>query len=392
MKIKSLLLGSAAVMIAVSGAQAADAIVIEAEPMEYVKVCDMYGAGFFYIPGTETCININGYVRSTYIHGEENYKYSFKSFSTEGGERASTTFGGGYKYTENTSSWTVRGRLNFDVRNETEYGTLRSELRLQGGDADASGDQNVAIDRALIHLAGFRLGYSDTYWTTNHGYGAGSPAINDGLYNYDQAIFFDYTAKLMDGVSVTVGVQDSNGGSTGASSPDLYVGMNATFGSLTVAATAMRDDVVAGKMMRRPSRPIDDGDEWAYKVSAIMGLGDSGWQVGGWYMKDDGGTQYVTGYRSTGIDQQWGVQVNGALSSNMSVYGLYSEAEGAAGEWDSTELTQWAVGAVWAPVSGLTVQFEYSANDEESRYSDLFNETKDTYDIDRFAIRVTRSF
>ena len=133
--------------------------------------------------------------------------------------------------------------MNFDVRNETEYGTLRSELRLQGGDADASGDQNVAIDRALIHLAGFRLGYSDTYWTTNHGYGAGSPAINDGFYNYDQAIFFDYTAKLMDGVSVTVGVQDSNGGSDGASSPDLYVGMNATFGSLTVAATAIRDDV-----------------------------------------------------------------------------------------------------------------------------------------------------
>ena len=382
MKIKSLLLGSAAAMIAVSGAQAADAIVIEAEPMEYVKVCDMYGAGFFYIPGTETCININGYVRSTYIHGEENYKYSYKAYLTSEGERTSTTFSSRSKYTENTSSWTVRGRLNFDVRNETEYGTLRSELRLQGGDADASGDQNVGIDRALIHLAGFRLGYSDTYWTTNHGYGAGSPAINDGFYNFGQAIFFDYTAKLMDGVSVTVGVQDSNGGSTGASSPDLYVGMNATFGSLTVAATALRDDLGS----------IDDGDEWAYKVSAIMGLGDSGWQVGGWYMKDDGGTQYVTGYRSTGIDQQWGVQVNGALSSNMSVYGLYSEAEGAAGGWDSTELTQWAVGAVWAPVSGLTVQFEYSANDEESRYSDLFNETKDTYDIDRFAIRVTRSF
>jgi hypothetical protein len=73
MKIKSLLLGSAAVMIAVSGAQAADAIVIEAEPMEYVKVCDMYGAGFFYIPGTETCMNINGYVRSTYSHAQSTF-------------------------------------------------------------------------------------------------------------------------------------------------------------------------------------------------------------------------------------------------------------------------------------------------------------------------------
>ena len=54
MNIKSLLLGSAAGMVAVSGAQAADAIVYaEPEPVEYVRVCDVYGAGFFYIPGTE---------------------------------------------------------------------------------------------------------------------------------------------------------------------------------------------------------------------------------------------------------------------------------------------------------------------------------------------------
>ena len=58
MKLKALLLGSAAALIAVSGARAADAIVAEPEPVEYVKVCDMYGAGFFYIPGTETCLSI----------------------------------------------------------------------------------------------------------------------------------------------------------------------------------------------------------------------------------------------------------------------------------------------------------------------------------------------
>ena len=56
MKLKSLLLGSAAVLVAVSGARAADAIVVEPEPVEYVRVCDAYGKGWFYIPGTETCI------------------------------------------------------------------------------------------------------------------------------------------------------------------------------------------------------------------------------------------------------------------------------------------------------------------------------------------------
>ncbi len=31
----------------------------EAEPVEYVRVCDLYGAQWAYIPGTDTCINLN---------------------------------------------------------------------------------------------------------------------------------------------------------------------------------------------------------------------------------------------------------------------------------------------------------------------------------------------
>ena len=51
MNIKSLLLGSAAALLAVSGARAADAVTVaEPEPAEYVKICDVYGAGYFYIP------------------------------------------------------------------------------------------------------------------------------------------------------------------------------------------------------------------------------------------------------------------------------------------------------------------------------------------------------
>ena len=64
MNIKSLLLGSAAALVAVSGARAADAVVVaEPEPVEYVRVCDVYGTGFYYIPGTETCLKVGGYVR-----------------------------------------------------------------------------------------------------------------------------------------------------------------------------------------------------------------------------------------------------------------------------------------------------------------------------------------
>ncbi|MFK3668499.1 porin, partial [Ochrobactrum teleogrylli] len=74
MNIKSLLLGSAAALVAASGAQAADAIVApEPEAVEYVRVCDAYGAGYFYIPGTETCLRIHGYVRYDVAGGDDVY-------------------------------------------------------------------------------------------------------------------------------------------------------------------------------------------------------------------------------------------------------------------------------------------------------------------------------
>src|SRR3954470_1175298 len=60
--VKSLILGSAAGLLAMSGAQAAD-LPVKAKTGEFVSICSLYGAGFFYIPGTDTCIKLGGYVR-----------------------------------------------------------------------------------------------------------------------------------------------------------------------------------------------------------------------------------------------------------------------------------------------------------------------------------------
>ena len=392
----------------------------------------MYGAGFFYIPGTEICMNINGYVRSTYEHSE----FSGKSrvFGTPFPWFLETTPALAVlaDVSDNTSNWTVRGRLNFDVRNETEYGTLRSQLRLQGGDADASGDQNVAIDRALISLAGFRLGYSDSYWTTNHDYGAGSPAINDGFYDYDQAIFFDYTANLMDGLAVTVGVQDTNGADS--SDPDFYAGVN--YGSPwgTFAFTAIRDSS-ARKFSIVPAigptgfadfYPNND-DSWAFKASAIIPLADSGWSVGGWYSwSDNPYNKYLTGTNSfwggrlfsafiplapgsatgtpgvgtldTPTDTEWGIQISGILSQNVAVYGLYTRAEGELKnntllpglQFLDAKVDSYSVGVIWTPVLGLNVQLEYTKS--EGKVVGLINTFTATGESDAFLARVTRSF
>jgi hypothetical protein len=106
MNIKSLLLGSAAALVAVSGARAADAIVAaEPEPVEYVRVCDAFGTGYFYIPGTETCLRIHGYIRYDIGAGE-----LFERATVTGDE---------------TYNKRARVSVRTSTASETELGTLR---------------------------------------------------------------------------------------------------------------------------------------------------------------------------------------------------------------------------------------------------------------------------
>ena len=120
MNIKSLLLGSAAALVAVSGARAADAVVIaEPEPMEYVRVCDTYGVGFYYIPGTETCLKVSGYIRYDIGIGDAvGITMCSIADSIFDGDSASTLT------TPTTSAFV--SLLRVDARAETELGTLRA--------------------------------------------------------------------------------------------------------------------------------------------------------------------------------------------------------------------------------------------------------------------------
>ncbi|MCD7109070.1 porin [Rhizobium sp. DKSPLA3] len=169
MNIKSLLLGSAAALAAVSGAHAADAIVAaEPEAMEYVRVCDAFGTGYFYIPGTETCLKIGGYVRTELRFNENSYgangRGDYDAYS--------------------------RGYLTFAAKNDTEYGTLSSYINLQ---ADTESD--VFLDGAWINIAGFDVGYFYSYWddglsgetdSLDSSFGA---LQNSARYTYDAGSF-----------------------------------------------------------------------------------------------------------------------------------------------------------------------------------------------------------
>ena len=95
--VKSLILGSAAGLIAMSGAQAAD-LPVKAKAVEYVRICSLYGAGFFYIPGTDTCVKLGGYLRidttfnggiydAPYWNGDGDQKNHFRDCGGDYGDR-----------------------------------------------------------------------------------------------------------------------------------------------------------------------------------------------------------------------------------------------------------------------------------------------------------------
>ena len=103
---KSLLLGSAAGLVAVAGAQAADLPTRKAAPVEYVRICAVHGPGFFYIPGSDTCIRIGGRARFEYVNAEQ------------------------YGRGNGNSSFRALGRINLDARTQTDWGLLRAYIRV----------------------------------------------------------------------------------------------------------------------------------------------------------------------------------------------------------------------------------------------------------------------
>ena len=233
MNIKSLLLGSAAALVAVSGARAADVIVADPEPVEYVRVCDAYGTGFFYIPGTETCIKIGGYVRYEISFGRD---YEFVQ------TLPGPAFAPGRGYTSYGDSKNARGQLEVDVREETEYGTLRGFIALQGN-SGPSVARPVVLDAAYIELGGLHIGVSDNAFDAgiNGEFDAlGGAKVNRIAYTFSSGAF-DATISIDDDGDVIAGAAAfptaataTTYGTSGADFvPNVSANIGGTFGAFT---------------------------------------------------------------------------------------------------------------------------------------------------------------
>ncbi|MCZ7448281.1 porin [Rhizobium rhizogenes] len=215
MKIRHLLLSSAALLAAASVTHAADAVVAaQPEPLEYVRICDAYGAGYFYIPGTETCLKIGGYVRS------EGFWYN--------GYNPTATLG---------TKWHTRAHLQVDTASDTEYGPLKTETILRW-DWNDGGTTSTNLLWSYISLGGFTVGKKDSAYNLYTGYAGdviNDDVIYDGPYELNQ-ITYNYDAG--NGFTAVVSLEDSNSGSDSSSFGGAWVKAKADHYAPNVVAGA----------------------------------------------------------------------------------------------------------------------------------------------------------
>jgi len=314
MNIKSLLIGSAALSAVATGAQAADAIVVpEPEPMEYVRVCDVYGAGFFYIPGTETCLKIGGYVR--YEMG-----YSDGDISEQDGWRKLT-----------------RATVTLDARSETEYGTLGGfiELRFEarGGDvvdglvgvnegealSEGISNNTQRVQQAIISLGGLSMGVADSL------YDAGlSGEFDRG--GADRANFIRYTFDGGSGFSAAVALEE-----------------------------------------------VDDGYDWTPNVVGRLGFTQGWGGVNLWGAYDATAEEFaLKAIARANLTQALWLEAIGTYESGINFYSV-DPTNGTGGDFfDGTVLSGFREGAQWS--AGALVGYQFNPRFKASIGAQYFNE------------------
>src|SRR4030088_3522721 len=220
--VKSLVLGSAAGLVAMTGAQAAD-LPVKAKAVEYVRVCSLYGAGFFYIPGTDTCVKFGGYLRVDTTSNASAVQDA-QAYTGDAGQQN--------RYRDYFSA---RSRLAFtvDTRTATEYGVVRTfgqadfQFDTLGGATFnpnalatnlgnntnllySAGGGYTAFEMGFIQFAGFTFGRSaSAYATPWHGYpGNNSSNLLGGHDSVTGVNNIQYSAQFGNGVSGTIGLDE----------------------------------------------------------------------------------------------------------------------------------------------------------------------------------------
>jgi hypothetical protein len=218
--IRNIILAWAASLLTISAVQAAD-LPVKAKPVEYVRVCSLYGAGFFYIPGTDTCIKLGGYLRA-----DTTFNGTAHGTPAWNGDLGQQNRYRDYFYARSRMALTV------DTRTATEYGEVRTfgqadfQFTTLGSSRnpnvlntnlgnntqllDTPGGGYVAVEYLFIQFAGFTFGKSSSAYSTPwNGFPGNINSALLGGNNTDTGLNnIQYTAEFGNGVSGSIGLDD----------------------------------------------------------------------------------------------------------------------------------------------------------------------------------------
>lgn len=316
-------------LVAVGGAEAAD-LPAKAHAVEYVKVCSLYGAGFYYVPGTDTCIRIGGYLR-----------FDLNVNSTPN----NVPFINGTNGLQNRlhNDYISRGRimLYVDTRTATDYGVVRTFAAFgpqftQG--TDTQGNGSIRVEAAFVQFAGFTFGRSSSaYAFPWNGYpGNISSGLFGGPHYASGENNIQYTYQFGNGLSASAGVdaQDqvnrsqivnfaagisptgtngaapittpgSNGFYAGSNVPDFVgnIKLDQSWGLLQFSAAAHQVNAVYYGIGGNQESLGHPDDKWGFAVSGALqiknlptGPGDD-FKITGTYA--NGATRYALGQSSS---------------------------------------------------------------------------------------------
>lgn len=350
------MLGTAATIVAAAAASAAD-LPVKAKAVEYVKVCTLYGAGFYYIPGTDTCMRIGGMLRVD------------TNFNSTVYDNPVTTNAGG-RNTRDRDWFVSRARQNIflDTRTATEYGVLRTYSNTQfqwSSNTDAIAAGNIEVDFAFIQFAGFTFGKAvsmfDPQWIF------AQPQITSGLVggsdNKTGLPQLAYTATFGNGVSGTISLEDvrpyRRGGIYDATDALNFPGQSTTtfatnseggdhvpdivgnlrldqeWGSLHFAGalhqvTASYNGTTAAALAIGPETTGHPDDKWGYAVSGAFELKNLPTGIGDSFRMDatyaHGAARYVSG-GTNNINGIGYSRFGGSSNFYQSVgFGIYDDA------------------------------------------------------------------
>lgn len=392
-----------------------------------LRACTVQGPGFIFIPGTDTCLRIGGYL---WVEG---YYNSYTAYPPQ-----------------NDKTYSIAtGALIVDARTQTDYGTVRSyfETRYQWRTSDPwsdgpntpTGSKPAQLDVRDIYVqfAGFTVGHTqsffDFYGNANV-LGTDATTIGDDTrlnlfaYTYEFSKNLSTTLALEDAADRQSGILARDPGLFGAAdfqsgvrAPDIVANLKyqAAWGTLQlsgalhqVSATVLETPLAtvgggwgyalqAGVMFNLPA--VGEGDTlylqsaWTNGATSYLGLQDpsGAYDPPDAFVSGAGGIRKVSGWNVTAsLLHNWNERWSSALFGGYAAYDFNNTGVQAA--YGASGGTNLNVGGylAFAPVKQFTIalQYDYNSNAATNYRSTAFSPGLASVGAQQVLLFISRDF